>query len=149
MYTVAKRAHWPKYCSKFTTGTLCNGDTNIVNYQEYKERIDTPAPTVLDPNFVITTWKEIKWQEFFTNSDEVTCPTLECAFTQKQTSTVVPKESDYVQVLENQFKPYGRVNIHAGWKYERSIQCRTRDAYHDGTVAQFTKDWALTMKVAA
>ncbi len=83
MYPGATREGWPMYCSKFTTGAACTGDTNIGNFLKYREKIVTPAPTLVDPNAVTITWKEINWKEFFTNSDEATCPTLECAFTEK------------------------------------------------------------------
>ena len=136
------------YCSKFKTGSACAGDTNLVNWKKYMEKIETPAPTLQYPNAVTVTWKEINWREFFTNSDEVTCPTLECGFTTKQTSNLVPYETEYAKVLEGNFVPYGMTNSHAGWSVERSIQCSTRDSYHDATVAPMTKDWTLTMKIS-
>lgn len=137
--------HWLKYCEKFTNGRACANDRNVENFQEYKEAISTPSAFANQPPVI--TYRDITWERFFTNSDTTTCPTLECAFTQKQTNTVVPKEFDHVQVLRNQFLPYGKTNAPAGWKFERSIQCRTRDAFHDSSVAPMTKAWALTLTI--
>ena len=101
-----------------------------------------------DPGgYVSTLTRKITWETFFTNSDVTTCPIKECVFLENGASTEIARpEYEPIQVLEGKMTPYARTDLPAGYTLQRSIRCKTRDAWLlDGPTQD--KDWLLTLTI--